>query len=105
MYAFIQDVPIGEDLYVKIRKALGDEPFEGLLVHVVLGREDGKLRYVDVWESKEACDMAFEKRIHPAISSVFREAKFRPAAGEPGRQEMPALEIAFGAQSVARLAR
>jgi len=104
MYAFIQDVPIGEDLYVKIRKALGDEPLEGLLVHVVLSREDGKLRYVDVWESKEACDAMFEKRIHPAVFSVFREAKFRPA-GEPARQEMPAVEIAFGPQSIARLAR
>jgi hypothetical protein len=95
MYAFVQDVPITEELYAKIRKALGDEPLDGQLVHVVLERENGHLRYVDVWESKEACDAAFEKRIHPVVFKVFKEANFRPA-GEPTRTEMPALEVAFG---------
>lgn len=95
MYAYTQDVPIGQDLYAKIRKALGDEPLAGMLVHVVLERENGHLRYIDVWESKEACDAAFEKRIHPAVYSVFKEAKFRPTS-EPTRVEMPALEVAFG---------
>ena len=96
MYAFIQDVPITEELYAKIRTALGSEPIAGQIVHIVLKREDGLLRYVDVWESKEACDVAFEARIHPAVYSVFKEAKFRPA-GEPTRQEMAAVEVAFGA--------
>lgn len=95
MYAYVQDVPIGEDLYREIRKALGDEPLDGMLVHVVLKREDGLLRYVDVWESKEACERAFETRIHPAVYGVFKAAKFRPA-GEPKREEMSALEVAFG---------
>jgi hypothetical protein len=95
MYAYVQDVPITKDLYREIRKALGDEPLDGMLVHVVLEREDGLLRYIDVWESKEACAAAFEKKIHPAVYSVFKAAKFRPA-GEPTRVEMPALEVAFG---------
>jgi predicted urease superfamily metal-dependent hydrolase len=95
MYAFIQDVPITEELYAKIRAALGSEPLPGQIVHVVLKREDGLLRYVDVWESKQACDAAFETRVHPAVYSVFREAKFRPA-GEPKREEMAAIEVAFG---------
>ena len=95
MYAYVQDVPIGENLYHKIREGLGAEPLAGLLVHVVLRKEDGTLRYVDVWESRAACDAAFATRIHPVVSAVFREAKFVPS-GEPGRQELPAVDVFFG---------
>ena len=97
MYAFVQDVPIGEELYAKIRERMGSEPLEGLVSHVVLRRDDGKLRYVDVWESKEACDAAFEKRIHPAVIAVFREAGFRPS-GEPKRDDKTVLDVLLGAR-------
>ena len=97
MYAYTQDVPITEDLYAKIAAKLGSEPMPGLLVHLVVKREDGLLRYIDVWESKEACDAMFEKRIHPAVYAVFREASFRPA-GEPRRDEVPVVEVRFGAR-------
>ena len=95
MYAFIQDVPIKEDLYEKINLKLGAEPPAGLIVHVVLRRPDGTLRYVDVWESREACDAAFKDRIHPAVSSVFREVGFQPS-GEPHREELPAVHVWLG---------
>ena len=95
MYAFTQDVPVTKDIYLDIRKALGDEPLDGQLVHIVVERDDGLLRYIDVWESKEACDAAFEKRIHPAVFGVLKARNFRPAS-EPKRTEMPALEVAFG---------
>jgi hypothetical protein len=32
---------------------------------------DGGLRYIDVWESKEACARAFDERIHPAVDRAF----------------------------------
>ncbi len=95
MYAYVQDVPIREDLYAKIADKLGAEPLAGLIVHTVLKKEDGTLRYVDIWESKAACDAAFAKRIHPAVFAVFREANFRPA-GEPRRDEHPVVEVRFG---------
>lgn len=95
MYAFTQDVPIDEAMYAKIAKNMGTEPLPGLLVHVVLKRENGQLRYIDVWESKEACDAAFEKRIHPAVFAAFKEAKFRPS-GEPMREEVSAVEVLLG---------
>lgn len=95
MYAYVQDVPINEELYAKIRANLGTEPMEGLFVHLVIRRDDGLLRYIDVWESQAACDAVFEKRIHPAVFAAFREAKFRPA-GEPRRDEVEVVEIAFG---------
>ena len=95
MYAFIQDVPITEDLYRKIMASLGPEPMAGLVVHVVVRREDGLLRYIDVWDSKEACEAEFEKRIHPAVLATFREAKFRPN-GEPRRDMIDVVDVTFG---------
>jgi hypothetical protein len=95
MHAFTQDVPIREDLYRKIAENLGSEPMEGLIVHVVVRRGDGLLRYIDVWESKEACDAVFEKRIHPAVFAAFKEAKFRPA-GEPPRDDLDVIEVRLG---------
>ncbi|HEV2778984.1 MAG TPA: hypothetical protein VGX25_06235 [Actinophytocola sp.] len=91
-YAWIQDVPVGEDVYRKIVGRLGDEPLEGLLVHLVLRRPDGKLRYVDVWDSKELCDKAFQNRIHPAVHATFQEIGFRPD-GEPPRDELEVVDL------------
>lgn len=99
MYAFIQDVPIKEDLYEKIRANLGPEPPDGLVVHLVFRRPDGTLRYVDVWRDKAACDAAFEQRIHPAVYAAFKEARFKPA-GEPRREEMPVVHAWLGKEAL-----
>ena len=31
------------------------------------------MRYIDVWESQEACDAAFAAVIHPAVHPVLME--------------------------------
>lgn len=71
VYAYIQDVPIGESLYRRIIDELGPEPLAGSLMHLCVRQADGRLRYIDVWESEEACARAFEDRIHPAVDSAF----------------------------------
>jgi len=80
VYAFIQDVPIGEDLDRRIIDKLGPEPMAGQLLHLCVRQPDGRLRYIDVWESEDACTRAFEDRIHPAVDAAF--GGNRPA-GEP----------------------
>jgi hypothetical protein len=95
MYAFSQDVPINDELYAQIRANLGSEPLPGLLVHLVVRREDGQLRYIDVWTSEQACSETFEKRIHPAVLAAFKAAKFRPS-GEPARSEMTVVDLMLG---------
>ena len=92
MYAYIQDVPIGEELYAKIRANLATS-LPGQLLHLVVRRADGLLRYIDAWESEEACDAAFAKYIHPAVATAFREAKFRPPGGEPPRTVLDVVEL------------
>jgi hypothetical protein len=75
VYAYIQDVPIGEDLYRKIVDQLGPEPLAGSLLHLCVREPDGKLRYIDVWESEQACTRAFDERIHPAVDAAFGGAR------------------------------
>jgi hypothetical protein len=71
VHAFIQDVGIDTGTYGRITQALGDEPMDGLLVHLVVRAPEGGLRYIDVWESEEQCARAFEERIHPAVDTAF----------------------------------
>ena len=71
VYAYIQDVPIGEDMYRRIIDKIGPEPFAGCLLHLCVREPDGRLRYIDVWESEQACARAFEERIHPAVDAAF----------------------------------
>lgn len=71
VYAWTQDLPIDTEIYRRITDALGDEPMDGLLLHLAVRKPDGTLRYVDIWESEEQCDRVFEERIHPAVDTVF----------------------------------
>jgi hypothetical protein len=71
VYAYIQDVPIEEDLYRAVIDNIGPEPLPGQLLHLCVRQPDGRLRYIDVWESEEACTRAFEERIHPAVNAAF----------------------------------
>jgi hypothetical protein len=71
VYAFTQDLPIDAAFYARIAEALGDEPMDGLLLHLVVQLEEGGLRYIDVWDSEEQCKRAFDARIHPAVDAAF----------------------------------
>jgi hypothetical protein len=90
VYAYTQDVPIGEDLYRAIIENIGPEPLEGSLLHLCLRREDGGLRYLDVWESEEACERAFDERIHPAVDKAFNG--HRPAQ-EPTVRKLDLIDV------------
>jgi hypothetical protein len=89
VYAYIQDVPIGPETYEKIIGEIGPEPLAGSLLHLCVRRADGGLRYIDVWESEQACARAFDERIHPAVDRVFGGA--RPES-EPVVQHLDVLD-------------
>jgi hypothetical protein len=98
VYAFTQDVPIDAAMHERIEAALGDEPLSGLLLHLVVTRPEGGLRYIDVWESKEACGRAFDERIHPAVDEAFGGK--RPGV-EPVVNELDVV-AAWGLEAAAR---
>ena len=86
VYAYMQDVPIDRATYERIVELLGPAPLEGSLLHLCVRRDDGGLRYIDVWESKHACARAFDERIHPAVDAAF-------AGARPGEPTTTHLEV------------
>ena len=89
VHAFIQDVPIDDATYARITAALGDDPMPGCLVHLCVRNPAGGLRYIDVWESAEACSRAFDDRVHPAVDAAF--AGHRPP--EPHVEHLEVLDL------------
>jgi hypothetical protein len=90
VYAWTQDLPIDAEFYGRIADALGNAPMDGLLLHLCVQNPSGGLRYIDVWESKEHCDRAFDERIHPAVDAAFGGA--RPPI-EPVLTELQVVEV------------
>lgn len=70
-YGFVQDVPADERMYREIRARLGEEPPPGLIAHLVLTREGGGLRYVDVWEREEDWEQFRSAQVEPAVEAVL----------------------------------
>jgi hypothetical protein len=96
VYAYTQDVPLDEAGYRRVMQNLGSEPLAGSLLHLCVRREDGGLRYIDVWESEEVCTRAFDERIHTAVDAAFGGA--RPAT-EPEVKVLDVLDITASAMS------
>ncbi len=92
-YAFTQDVPIDASFYQRITDALGPEVPSGLIVHLTMERPEGGLRYIDVWESQEACDRFTEERLHPALQPLLREMFGDNLPPEPARDPISVVQV------------
>lgn len=93
VYAWTQDVPIDADTYRRITELMGPEPMDGQVMHLAVHNPDGGLRYIDVWESQEQCDRAFDERVHPAVHAVFRETGRQFPSVEPPRTLLDVIEV------------
>ncbi len=93
-YACVQDVPIGWEVYQQLMAEVGDAPAEGLIVHLVL-RRPGGLRYVDVWESREARQRFLDQRIHPVLPHLLVRNGIQ-VQGEPPTDEVEVLDVMWG---------
>ena|SRR5579864_1174559 len=97
MYAFTQDLPITSDVYARIMEGIGPVPPAGCVVHAVV-RIDGGLRYIDIWESREACDRFLEERVHPVLHAAFSAAGATLPL-EPARNDMDLVDVNVFAQT------
>lgn len=95
-YAFIQDVPIGTELYARIKRGLGDEPPKGMISHVVVELPGGGLRYIDVWESENDWQRFTEERLHPVVHTLLAEIFGDELPPEPERSVMPVVDVWLG---------
>jgi hypothetical protein len=65
-YAYVQDINGGDwETYEKVVAELGDAHPDGLIVHTA-GLTDTGVRFIDVWESKEAWERFFTDTLAPA---------------------------------------
>ncbi len=94
LYAWTQDLPIDADTYREIVARVGDAQMPGNLVHLAVELPDGKMRYIDVWESEQACDAAFAAVIHPAVHPVLM-ARGVVVGGEPPRVPLNVIDVRY----------
>lgn len=94
MFAWTQNVPINQAAYRDVTARMGEAKMPGLLVHLALQEADGTLRYIDVWESEQACDDAFEAVIHPAVHGMLTERGIH-VDGEPPRTPLSVIEVRY----------
>jgi hypothetical protein len=78
-YAFIRDVPISEAQYAEVRAELGDASPKGLITHLVL-RQDGGLRYIDVWDTEADWERFRDERVNPAVLKMMAGHGITPPA-------------------------
>ena len=89
-HAFVQDVPVTEDMYWQIKEQLGPVP-PGLVAHIVIKRENG-LRYVSVWESEQAWQAFHDQTLWPALTSVLGAAGLRPDPSRAVREHVDVVD-------------
>ena len=92
-YAFTQDVPIDAAVYGRILEQLGDEVPTGLIVHLVVERPEGGLRYFDVWESEEDWDRFAEERLHPVVHPLLSSHFGEELPPEPERAPLRVIHV------------
>jgi hypothetical protein len=91
-FAFTYDVPIGEDVYEKIKGGLGPEVPTGLVTHVAMRLPEGGLRYIDVWRSEAEFERFAEERLHPVVHPILDDLLgFTPP--EPERTPLDVIHV------------
>jgi len=93
VYAFTQDVPIDAAFYRRITDCLGDAPPPGLLMHLAIERPEGGLRYIDIWDTEEACDRFAEQRLHPVVHRLLAEVFGDELPPEPERVPLEVVHV------------
>jgi hypothetical protein len=101
LYAWNQDLPIDADFYAAVVERMGTAKMPGLVVHVAIEQPNGTMRYLDVWESEQACDDAFESVIHPVVHPLLADRGV-DGPGEPPRVPLRVVDVRFADGSSVR---
>jgi hypothetical protein len=94
-YALMYDVPADEQMYHRVKTAIGDQPADGLVARLVLKTDSG-LRHIGVWESRQDWQRYRDERIDPALHTVLSEAGFTEMPPPPPIEELALVDVAIG---------
>ena len=81
-WGFISELPVGPEQYDQVNAAIGEDP-PGLILHTS-SKKDGRMRIIDVWESKEAYERFERETLMPAMERIGAQP---PEGGPPPRDE------------------
>ncbi len=68
-YAYIRKAPFDLETHRAVRKQVGAEAPEGLLVHLVFRRGE-QLEFIDVWDTQQDWECFQSERLGPALETV-----------------------------------
>jgi heme-degrading monooxygenase HmoA len=87
-WGFITELPISLEEYDRVDSAIEGEP-DGLILHTS-SEKNGRVRVIDVWESKDAYERFEREKLMPAMERIGAEP---PAGGPPPRDEFDVHNI------------
>ena len=94
-YMLQYEVPANEQFYRRVRAQIGEEQPKGLIVHMVV-KQEGGLRHIGLWESKEDWERFRQERVEPALGRVFEAAGVSPRPPRPDESEMDLVDVWMG---------
>lgn len=89
-YGCIYEVPAGEQLYAKVKAEIGEDQPPGQIVLIVSKLENGGLRHITVWETKEQWERFQAERVGPAVGKVLAGSG---VVGAPPRPEVVEMDL------------
>ena len=94
-YGCYYDVPGDERMYSQVKAEMGEEQPKGLVLHMVIKREDG-LRHFEVWESRQEWERFQQGRVAPAVAKMLAAVGVTEPPPRPEAQEMELIDIRTG---------
>lgn len=94
-YSCFYDVPGDERMYAQVKAEIGEEQPKGLILHMVIKREDG-LRHFEVWESRQEWERFQQEWVAPAVAKMLATVGVTEPPPRPEAQEMELVDLATG---------
>jgi hypothetical protein len=94
-YACHYDVPADPALYRQVKAAMGGEPAEGLVVHLVTRNDREGLRHLTVWKTQGDWERFRQARVERAVQQVCATVG-QPVPPRPLETEMEVVDVQVG---------
>ncbi|MGH2668319.1 MAG: hypothetical protein ACRDKJ_12605 [Actinomycetota bacterium] len=81
-----------EQIYRKVKAAIGEELPEGLVVHIVVKAAQG-LKHLEVWDSKGSWESFRDERVRPAVAAVVSKLGVSEPPPAPAETQLDVVDV------------
>ena len=92
MYACSYEVPADEQMYLRVKEAIGPEQPHGLVTHLVVKSDQG-LRHIGVWEDQADWERFRDERVQPAVRRVLQGAGVTQLPPPPVEETLEVVDL------------